>query len=1489
MATSSPSKDKGLSKKGSRKSQRTPNSLNVTEQLEAPSEVTGRVLRSRQNREDFADSATVKQTGRTGGTRGKASNKKGEHQLPSPPESRTGRAGGGLFASASSHSDEAEGSTTGRKRTRTLATTTAPKEVASPNPKARKQLKTRVMSDAGESDAEERNARRETSPRKSNREPPSHQHLQLDDEGVSEVTATPARRVTRSAPKTEKIPTRAKALTKTTSVNAASLRSRRKSAPNGQRCERKLRPHDLDAIPEPDSDGDDPLLLVSADTWVPVPWKPMFGGDFDNVEVKTEVEEGSLAAGRMAENRHRMAAEPTWRASTSPSPTPPAARARHDDRASSSSQPSRPIFPEFLIQEGVSDDDDDLALAFDCGVSRDPDSSFSGMDIEGDEPVHEFTVPLRTASPPSRRRRSSAVSQREETPGTMLEHSPGRPRQRIHDHMTADSNDDTFRPISTSATMSFATLRASRQGIVPSASVPSITRASPGLLRIAPATPPASVILRRSRALSITSPLKTPFKQTLLPNGSPAYPSPRYMGTELGSLSPEKGRGPSRGRLPRLDEFEEESMTPLSQPLFQAEKLKDEGGREGEKAKDDAIVVGPSRQVIEDVEESVPQFRPRGGWMDIDVDIDADSGLSVGAEDLEGDPNSDEDYHPDHDQFDGFDHYEQQEDEEERRNSLRIERELTEDFSGEEEDGGDRMEEDEKPATDQQISLMSSSSPVVAKTMMDVEPKEEDENEKSSPSSGRNALGFGTAITVRAEVQQLLQQGRPDDEQFSPNQKGCNGPSAEEHQHPATAVNTTSGPHGVGEDVVPDVYRHLSQATMAGEQSVNKESLGFRVVHGMTNTTYEDGNSGSESESDDDGPPVVEITSKDPMVAARAAAILKLHHDYIEDEAKMRRRRRGSEASVDFGAYSSSFVSATPPNRRSIVIPDSIRATPVPSDILRRAEREVSVSSPVLRRLMSLEPSTPQAGPSRFKSFNASYTTPVQPGHVIPEIIIDPASSRPSDYDARASSESDCADGLIPLSWSKADWKTLERCLLLERRALADEEGLDEDQVDVASVDVEQVIWHFLHEVDVDASEEGGDWAMDKIRRRCQALVVRHTRQASASVPLGLTPGSPMLIPFSPAPSRQSTPISFVPNEAVEDQSTEMENQVQSFEGAPLCPSVPLPPSLLAPHFCHLYEEAATIAGFNASVEPTGVKPTLPTSRLNDSPSPAPTRAKTTITRSSSTSRIPLPPSRLPRPTGRKVSAPTSVTTKKRTEMLPPPPPPARARRTPPPLDTPSTTNRVLGFLGLGNILRLKPAPVAPATIAGQKRKAVTPQPILVDDDDDDIESHRLTRKRVQPTSPIAELLRKARSKEDLNHIEPEPPRPIPRPPHPKDLVSLSPVPPNETPRPSSSTTSRRSSTGSVKDLIRNFETLEDMKDVERNRIRQIIKVGRRVVSGEQSIRRTPSNLSTASVISADDLDPSTPGSRGRADPSYAESADWSGSFQRDSSLTSLS
>lgn len=168
----------------------------------------------------------------------------------------------------------------------------------------------------------------------------------------------------------------------------------------------------------------------------------------------------------------------------------------------------------------------------------------------------------------------------------------------------------------------------------------------------------------------------------------------------------------------------------------------------------------------------------------------------------------------------------------------------------------------------------------------------------------------------------------------------------------------------------------------------------------------------------------------------------------------------------------------TPDNGTPSIRQFSVGATPVPPEILRLAEEEVA--SPVVTRACasaSVDPSTP--GPSRFPSLNAKYTTPIQRAPSIPEIIIDPASSRPSERDARASSETEGEEEEPkPMVWTKADWKGLERCLLDEREAVAEERGVESLEVDVATLDMDRVLDQFLKKADVDVEGEAGDWAM---------------------------------------------------------------------------------------------------------------------------------------------------------------------------------------------------------------------------------------------------------------------------------------------------------------------------------------------------------------------------------------------------------------------------
>lgn len=279
--------------------------------------------------------------------------------------------------------------------------------------------------------------------------------------------------------------------------------------------------------------------------------------------------------------------------------------------------------------------------------------------------------------------------------------------------------------------------------------------------------------------------MSSPFRRmTMLDDGTPAYPSPRYIGKELGTLSPEKGRGPTRGLLPRLDEDGEGTHRPS--------KALDLGGSSEVKEEDEVQNAAQGMSV---------QLRPRGGWADADRESHEENEMENADDHQEGP--SLEDRVPCT--------MEDDEDPEEWENSIRIERELTEDLVDEldEEpaDNGPNEAQPEAPAA----TLISSSSPAVLPTNLLLKEEEDD-------------------TPLQWDAPALAQVRNAD----------------------ASASVTGLGLSHEGPLISP-------------------------IAHVLTAPVLDEDMEGSESDSDDDdGPPVVEITSKDPMVAARAAAILKL-------------------------------------------------------------------------------------------------------------------------------------------------------------------------------------------------------------------------------------------------------------------------------------------------------------------------------------------------------------------------------------------------------------------------------------------------------------------------------------------------------------------------------------------------------------------------------------------------------------------------------------
>ncbi|KAG8897780.1 hypothetical protein FRB99_007925 [Tulasnella sp. 403] len=1004
-----------------------------------------------------------------------------------------------------------------RKRARQPIVTAS--HLSSPNPKARKQQK--VL------------------PKDGNEEPVPRASSLLRFDPI--VCSTPIRH-TRSIsnPKIDRTPK----VTDTTAGN----RDRRRSAPPKDIQQFPLPSATLDTLHETQQGGTN-ITSLPEDSQPAAPRKPIpppNTSDIKEEEAEPMFNPGSNVTGQQDISQTDAGAGPsttTTNLTQQPNLLSPTPRPEPHTRGHISQSPWR--------------GDDDFSF---MSAHPEADSSFTGMEIDSDEDVAEFTVPLRLDSPPPRRRRSSAVAKRQPTPGIAgPTKSPARAT-----------------PVSRSPASILRQLSPAKRSILGSSTAT--------LLKFPPITPAS----RRASMLPTTSP----------------YPSPKFRGDRLGSLSPEKGRGPSRGSHPKLDDFRPGSSSfeegdPDERPDLDRDGSPQPNAREKRKSADKPLNPGNGDGQDTEEDENVDELQETP-----DRDDDHD----------DADPEADED------------------ELEEEEYSMKIERELTETgFDEDEIMDGNSYRADVAAAP-------------YAALPIGKQQAHKEESPEAGPSNPTQALS--TATDDKPDI----------------------GLTSSETKDLITMP--TAFPRIDAQQAVDAVEPGLASPVRI---RIPSASQGAPVLTEDL-MDVQDTQSDEDESSDDDGPPRVEITSKDPKAAARAAAILKLHHDYIEDTARRRLKRRSSALSLD---TRDSPAPATPPARFETPMQrlrkrSSLGRVPISPDVLREAEAEVGTPR------ATADP--PEAGSSR----EARYSTPVQRFPPVPIVIVDPASSRPSVDEARLERDDD-------RPWTKKEWKHLERCLLDERHKLATERGLSDDSVDVSELDINLVVDRFLNEESLIGDEEGwegnGEWSRDKIRRRCVALQVRHTRQASGVVAI---PGSPIVVPFTPLPSRQNTPLPLIPGET---------------------PSVP---------------------------------PRIPS-----------------------------------------------------------------------------------------------PQPTTPAVVSDEQV-----EPSLVP------QIPTLASKRSTQDLASKAVLPKSRSKEDLNHVEPQPGRIPTPPPHPKELVTLHPVPPKVA---RIATKPRRSSGSSVKDLIKTFELLEDENDRERERIRGLVRAGRLATSGDTSLRRVSSNLSISSMTSMED------------------------------------
>ncbi|KAG8841273.1 hypothetical protein FRC20_005119, partial [Serendipita sp. 405] len=182
-------------------------------------------------------------------------------------------------------------------------------------------------------------------------------------------------------------------------------------------------------------------------------------------------------------------------------------------------------------------------------------------------------------------------------------------------------------------------------------------------------------------------------------------------------------------------------------------------------------------------------------------------------------------------------------------------------------------------------------------------------------------------------------------------------------------------------------------------------------------------------EDESDAEPLVQIRSLDPMAAARAAAILNLHHEYIQGTPKQR------ETSVLSSRRSTSLglMPAFVPQPRSSML----FSTP-------------SRQNGDLGQLA--------ATPSIAGDVQRAGLTPIRERSVAPP------------------------------SWTKHEWRALEQCFTDIRLETAIARGVED--VDPEEVDLDDVVDRFVDNY-ADGIRLKGEWSWDKMRRRVCALIGR--------------------------------------------------------------------------------------------------------------------------------------------------------------------------------------------------------------------------------------------------------------------------------------------------------------------------------------------------------------------------------------------------------------
>ncbi|GAA5999788.1 hypothetical protein JCM10207_005911 [Rhodosporidiobolus poonsookiae] len=282
------------------------------------------------------------------------------------------------------------------------------------------------------------------------------------------------------------------------------------------------------------------------------------------------------------------------------------------------------------------------------------------------------------------------------------------------------------------------------------------------------------------------------------------------------------------------------------------------------------------------------------------------------------------------------------------------------------------------------------------------------------------------------------------------------------------------------EDDQPFTAPHLhprAPASVAAESTFSTSHLSI-----ASSTSRRSNSSRSKRRPSHPSLPVIEISSTDAKAAARAAAILKCYHDYIE---------QGIESAEDGqGEKEKSLRGAEEEEEEE----EELRT------LLLDAEDEVRQQLPP-RRPADADASTSAASPA------VAASRPAAPAPA----PATPASSR-SAHDSRSRPRASSSQGLSSVVntavWTPSDWRRLEQVLVeLGRRqrrgesvstalSLADSlvSGVSAVSAVGEEVDPERVVEAFLRKWGVERDECEGQWSWDTLVTRVNALKTRRAK-----------------------------------------------------------------------------------------------------------------------------------------------------------------------------------------------------------------------------------------------------------------------------------------------------------------------------------------------------------------------------------------------------------